>query len=218
MIRKIFREGFAAGVLGLGALSLGSSLGSAAELRAVELSASDDGAQLTLDLSEGAQHKLFTLEHPDRVVVDLLHTNLADGVRAPGPEGVVTEVRFGAQPDGTLRVVAELKSALPAHSGWAPEEEGHRLILTLGEPAAAAPGMFMSVHAESIRDRSVSGASVYVLSVHGASSEAARWLAERENAADLAAGARRDDQSTLEPVLIDAAQNQIIGVSASAAE
>src|SRR5437016_8659021 len=97
MIRKIFREGFAARVIGLGALSLGSALGSAAELRAVELSASDDGAQLTLDLSEGAQHKLFTLEHPDRVVVDLLHTHLADGVRAPGPEGVVTEVRCGAQ-------------------------------------------------------------------------------------------------------------------------
>ncbi len=305
MIRKIFRGGFAAGVLGLGALSLGSSLGSAAELRAVELSASDDGAQLTLDLSEGAQHKLFTLEHPDRVVVDLPNTHLADGVRAPGPEGVVTEVRFGAQPDGTLRVVAELRSALAAHSGWAPEEQGHRLILTIGAPVAEAapkavrtphapgegdrdviiavdaghggddpgaigrggtrekdvtlaiaralaqrvdaePGMravltrdrdeflelrerirrahaahadmFISVHADSIRDRSVSGASVYVLSVHGASSEAARWLAERENAADLVAGARRDDQSALEPVLIDAAQNQIIGVSASAAE
>src|SRR5205807_1836454 len=114
----------------------GSSLGSAAELRAVERSASDDGAQLTLDLSEGAQHKLFSLEHPDRVVVDLPNTHLADGVRAPGPEGVVTEVRFGAQPDGTLRVVAELKSALPAHSGWVPDEEGHRLILTIGAPVA----------------------------------------------------------------------------------
>src|SRR5438105_5069910 len=135
MIRKIFREGFAAGVLGLGALSLGSSLGSAAELRAVELSASDDGAQLTLDLSEGAQHKLFSLEHPDRVVVDLPNTHLADGVRAPGPEGVVTEVRFGAQPDGTLRVVAELKSALPAHSGWV-RDTGARIP---GLSAAAAP-------------------------------------------------------------------------------
>ena len=339
MIRKIFRGGFAAGVLGLGALSLGSSLGSAAELRAVELSASDDGAQLTLDLSEGAQHKLFTLEHPDRVVIDLPHTHLADGVRAPGPEGVVTEVRFGAQPDGTLRVVAELKSALPAQIGQTNRSPAQALQLQrlgglhgmAGEPGIAdehgtddgqrhhrdaqasvggiavaeaapkavrtphAPGegdrdviiavdaghggddpgaigrggtrekdvtlaiaralaqridaepgmravltrdrdeflelrerirrahaahadMFISVHADSIRDRSVSGASVYVLSVHGASSEAARWLAERENAADLAAGARRDDQSTLEPVLIDAAQNQIIGVSASAAE
>jgi len=78
--------------------------------------------------------------------------------------------------------------------------------------------MFVSVHADSIADRSISGASVYVLSVHGASSEGARWLAERENAADLAAGARRDDQDALEPVLIDEAQSQIIGVSAGAAE
>src|SRR5437763_1569840 len=155
MIRKIFRGGFAAGVLGLGALSLGSSLGSAAELRAVELSASDDGAQLTLDLSEGAQHKLFTLEHPDRVVVDLPNTHLADGVRAPGPEGVVTEVRFGAQPDGTLRVVAELRSALAAHSGWAPGE-GHRLILTIGAPVAeAAPKAVRTPHAPGEGDRDV---------------------------------------------------------------
>ena len=54
--------------------------------------------------------------------------------------------------------------------------------------------MFVSVHADSIADRSVTGASVYVLSVHGASSEAARWLAERENAADLIGGVRLDDK------------------------
>jgi len=88
----------------------------------------------------------------------------------------------------------------------------------IGRAKAARADLFISVHADSIRDRSVSGASVYVLSVHGASSEAARWLAERENAADLVAGARRDDQDVLEPVLIDAAQNEIIGVSAGAAE
>jgi N-acetylmuramoyl-L-alanine amidase len=88
----------------------------------------------------------------------------------------------------------------------------------IGRARAARADLFVSVHADSIADRSVSGASVYVLSVHGASSEAARWLAERENAADLVAGARRDDQSVLEPVLIEESQNQIIGVSASAAE
>jgi len=38
---------------------------------------------------------------------------------------------------------------------------------------------------DSIASRDVSGASVYVLSEHGASNEAARWLADRENAADL---------------------------------
>src|SRR5205807_5231768 len=102
----------------------------------------------------GTQHKLFSLEHPDRVVVDLPNTHLADGVRAPGPEGVVTEVRFGAQPDGTLRVVAELKSALPAHSGWVPDEEGHRLILTIGAPVApAGPKAGRTPHAPGGGDR-----------------------------------------------------------------
>ncbi len=59
---------------------------------------------------------------------------------------------------------------------------------------------------------------MYVLSVHGASSEAARWLAERENAADLMGGVRSRIQGALDPVLLDAAQSEIIGVSASAAE
>jgi len=300
MIRKTFCEGFAAGLLGLGALSLGG----AAELRAIHLSTSADSAQVTLDITEGATHKLFTLEHPDRVVIDLSQTHLASEVRVPAASGVVTEVRIGTQPDGTLRVVVQLKSALAAHSVWTPGEEGGQLVLSLGDPAQAAPktvravhapgegdrdvviavdaghggvdpgaighggtrekdvtlaiaralaerinaetgmravltrdrdeflelrdrieraraahaDMFISVHADSIGDRGVSGASVYVLSVHGASSEAARWLAERENAADLVGGARSDDQGALEPVLIDLAQNETIGVSASAAQ
>jgi N-acetylmuramoyl-L-alanine amidase len=303
MIRKAFCEGFAAGLLGLGAISVSA----AAELRGIHLSTSADSAQVTLDLTEGAPHKLFTLEHPDRVVIDLSQTRLASEVRAPAASGVVTDVRLGSQPDGTLRVVVQLKSALAAHSAWGTGEEGRQLVLTLGEPAQApaaapktvraahAPGdgdrdviiavdaghggvdpgaigrggtrekdvtlaiaralaerinaeagmhavltrdrdeflelrdrigrartaradLFISVHADWIADRGVSGASVYVLSVHGASSEAARWLAERENSADLVGGVRGDDQGALEPVLIDAAQNEIIGVSASAAE
>jgi N-acetylmuramoyl-L-alanine amidase len=58
---------------------------------------------------------------------------------------------------------------------------------------------------------------VYVLSVHGASSEAARVLADRENSADLMGGIAVDN-SPLGAVLIDATQSEIIGVSASAAE
>ncbi len=304
MIRKAFCEGFAAGLLGLGAISVTA----AAELRGIHLSTSADSAQVTLDLSEDATHKLFTLEHPDRVVIDLSQTHLAGEVRAPAASGVVTDLRLGSQPDGTLRVVVQLKSALAAHSAWASGGEGRQLVLTLGEPAPApaeaapktvraahAPGdgdrdviiavdaghggvdpgaigrggtrekdvtlaiaralaerinaeagmhavltrdrdeflelrdriararaaradLFISVHADWIADRGISGASVYVLSVHGASSEAARWLAERENSADLVGGVRGDEQGALEPVLIDAAQNEIIGVSASAAE
>ena len=78
--------------------------------------------------------------------------------------------------------------------------------------------LFISVHADSIADRSITGASVYVLSVHGASSEAAKMLADRENAADLMGGVPIDDKGPLGAVLIEATQSEIIGMSAGAAE
>lgn len=45
--------------------------------------------------------------------------------------------------------------------------------------------MFVSVHADAAPRLTASGASVYALSEHGASSTMARWMAERENGADL---------------------------------
>ena len=47
---------------------------------------------------------------------------------------------------------------------------------------------FVSVHADAFRTPRVSGASVYTLSERGASSETARWLAEKENRSDLVGG------------------------------
>ena len=41
--------------------------------------------------------------------------------------------------------------------------------------------LFISIHADAVEDRSASGASVYRLSMNGASSEAAKRLADREN-------------------------------------
>jgi N-acetylmuramoyl-L-alanine amidase len=79
--------------------------------------------------------------------------------------------------------------------------------------------MFISIHADAVRDRDVTGASVYVLSERGASSEAARWLAERENAADLKGGIPLADvQENLRSVLLDLSQSASIGVSAEAAD
>mgnify|MGYP003694063235 CR=1 FL=1 len=64
--------------------------------------------------------------------------------------------------------------------------------------ARAKADLFVSIHADAIANPDVSGSSVYVLSDRGASSEAARWLAERENAADLKGGIKLDDK---DPVL-----------------
>ncbi|MFZ9676732.1 MAG: N-acetylmuramoyl-L-alanine amidase [Quisquiliibacterium sp.] len=48
--------------------------------------------------------------------------------------------------------------------------------------------LFVSVHADAFVDPNASGASVYVLSEKRASSSAARWLADKENSADLIGG------------------------------
>jgi len=79
--------------------------------------------------------------------------------------------------------------------------------------------MFVSIHADSVRDRGVGGSSVYVLSLRGASDEAARWLAERENAADLIGGVSLDDKNdVLASVLLDVTQKESVSNSVDAAE
>ena len=54
--------------------------------------------------------------------------------------------------------------------------------------------VFISVHADSARRRSAHGASVYILSAKGASSEIGRELEKRENASDLIGGVRLGKQ------------------------
>ncbi|HUQ11781.1 MAG TPA: N-acetylmuramoyl-L-alanine amidase [Steroidobacteraceae bacterium] len=83
----------------------------------------------------------------------------------------------------------------------------------------AKADLFVSIHADSIADSSVSGSSVYVLSERGATSEAARWLAASENAADLKGGvALNDKDPVIQGVLLDLSQSASIASSMSAAE
>jgi N-acetylmuramoyl-L-alanine amidase len=79
--------------------------------------------------------------------------------------------------------------------------------------------LFVSIHADSIRDRSVDGSSVYILSQHGATTEAARWLAERENASDLIGGVSLENKGdVLASVLLDLSQTASLTASHTAAE
>ncbi|MDE2595140.1 MAG: N-acetylmuramoyl-L-alanine amidase, partial [Burkholderiales bacterium] len=48
--------------------------------------------------------------------------------------------------------------------------------------------LFMSIHADAFLDPKARGASVFALSENGASSAAARWMAQRENASDIVGG------------------------------
>jgi N-acetylmuramoyl-L-alanine amidase len=64
--------------------------------------------------------------------------------------------------------------------------------------------VFISVHADSARRRSAHGASVYILSSKGASSEIGRELAKRENASDLIGGVKLGKQEhTVRETMLD---------------
>jgi N-acetylmuramoyl-L-alanine amidase len=126
--------------------------------------------------------------------------------------------------DVTLSIARKLAAEINA-------EEGMRAVLirdgdyfiSLGARTRKArqlgADMFVSIHADSVLNREVSGSSVYVLSLRGATDEAARWLAERENAADLKGGVSLDDKSDLlASVLLDVTQKESVSNSVEAAD
>ena len=71
--------------------------------------------------------------------------------------------------------------------------------------------LFVSVHADAARRRSARGASVYMLSTRGASSAQARWLADKENSADLLGGEELIDvkDPKLKDAMIDMGQGAV---------
>jgi N-acetylmuramoyl-L-alanine amidase len=125
--------------------------------------------------------------------------------------------------DVTLAIARRLAAAIN-------EEDGMRAVLirdgdyfiTLGSRTRKArqlgADMFVSIHADAVRNREVSGSSVYVLSLRGASDEAARWLAESENAADLKGGVPLAEDDLLASVLLDVTQKESISDSVEAAD
>ncbi|MEJ2515970.1 MAG: N-acetylmuramoyl-L-alanine amidase [Gammaproteobacteria bacterium] len=293
MVRK-----FAIGLLPLLLLAAFSARADV-QVEDVRLWAGPQHTRVVLDLTRPLQHRLFTLENPGRVVVDLKPARIdLARVRLPDGSGLVRQVRSANRGNGEVRVVLDLAGAAKTRSFLvAPEGRyGHRLVIELESPGRpdpvvkmdgdgardlviavdaghggedpgaigkhgtrekdvvlavarqlaakidAEPGMrailvrdgdyfmrhrdrmekarrnradlFISVHADAFRNRRARGSSVYVLSQKGATDEAARWLAERENAADLVGGVSLDDKDgMLASVLLDLSQNASIGAS-----
>lgn len=74
--------------------------------------------------------------------------------------------------------------------------------------------MFISIHADAFKNKKARGASVFVLSERGASSEAAQWLADKENSADLAGGISLEGKDDLlASVLLDLSQTASLEAS-----
>jgi N-acetylmuramoyl-L-alanine amidase len=149
------------------------------------------------------------------IAIDAGHGGKDPG--ALGPNGT-------REKDITLRVSKELAAAINA-------DPGMRAVLIRDDDSfvplqdryqrarRAQADLFVSIHADAALNNAASGSSVFVLSTKGASSQAARWLADKENAADLVGGVSLDDKDkVLSGVLLDMTQSYTMRVSEDAAE
>jgi N-acetylmuramoyl-L-alanine amidase len=104
--------------------------------------------------------------------------------------------------DVVLAIARELHRLFENDSGFSPTliRTGDYYISLRGRRELARKrqaDLFVSVHADAFKRKEANGASVYALSTSGATSTAARYLAQRENAADLVGGVSLSDKDDL---------------------
>jgi N-acetylmuramoyl-L-alanine amidase len=73
--------------------------------------------------------------------------------------------------------------------------------------------LFIAIHADAAYKQDAAGASVFALSERGATSEMARWLANKENESEALYGKANSNDQVLRSVLIDLSQTHTIAVS-----
>jgi N-acetylmuramoyl-L-alanine amidase len=140
-----------------------------------------------------------------------------DDPGAMGPRGV-------REKDVTLQIAKNLAKLINQEYGMKAVliREGDyflRLRSRIEKAREHKADLFVSIHADAFKDPRVNGSSVYILSNRGASSEAARWLAERENASDLVGGVSLDDKdNVLASVLLDLSQTASLEASIGVAD
>ena len=269
----------------------------AATIQGVRVHESPDATRIVLDTSAAVKYKYFTLDKPERVVIDLANAQLAEGLDlAKVAKDLVRIKKIRGAPRGKgFRLVLDAKQKLrPNAFTLKPiSPYGHRLVMDLAAPKQvrkksakqdaetrpqnrdvviaidaghggedpgalgpkrqqekhlvlqiakrtaqavnAKPGyravltrtgdyyiahrkrtalarearadLFVSIHADAFTSAAASGASVYTLSDRGATSETAKWLAERANQSDLLGGvgdvSLSDKDDVLAHVLLD---------------
>lgn len=147
----------------------------------------------------------------------LIAVDAGHGGKDPGAIG-----RGGLQEKGVvLQISRRLASAIDREPGMSAmlTRDGDYYVKLRSRYAMArqrGADLFVSVHADAVRNRSVRGSSVYVLSEKGSSDEARR-LAKRENASDLMGSLDTEDPG-LAAIIVDIQQNQFIGLSLEVAK
>ncbi len=113
-----------------------------ARLQDIRLWAGPEQTRIVFDLSEPVEHAVFTLDNPERVVIDIRQTRRIEALKTTREgKGLVQSVRTGVQPGGGTRVVLDLKSRAKPESFMLPPNAGygHRLVVDLMPESAAAP-------------------------------------------------------------------------------
>ena len=115
-----------------------------AELEGIRMHQAPDHTRVVFDTSAPVEYRVFMLERPRRVVVDLRDTRLRRGFQTPKAKGdVIERVRRGRRPRGTYRVVLDVaREVRPKDFTLKPVPPyGHRLVVDLfmPEPEGAAP-------------------------------------------------------------------------------
>jgi len=141
------------------------------------------------------------------------------GGQDPGAQGPTGK----REKDVTLAMARELArqiNATPGMKAFLVRDGDYFIPLPQRAQKARAnkADMFVSIHADAAENRNARGSSVYVLSLKGASSQRARWLADKENSSDLVGGVRLQKvDNTLSSVLLDLAQSGHMKASEDAA-
>lgn len=141
------------------------------------------------------------------IAIDAGHGGEDPGAR--GPSGLIEK-------EVTLAIARRLKALVDGEPGLRGVlvREGDYFIPLQGRTARARAlqaDLFVSIHADAFIKPDAAGSSVFVLSENGASSAAARWLAKRENDADLIGGVRIDQKDVhLARTLLDLSQTASI--------
>jgi N-acetylmuramoyl-L-alanine amidase len=144
------------------------------------------GHRLVLDLhSSKKSAKTRQVKKRDVIIaIDAGH-----GGRDPGATG-----RSGTREKTiTLQIAKRLEKSINKQRGMRAvlvrkNDRFMRLRERIGKARDYRADMMISLHADSFPDPRARGSSIYALSVDGASSEAARMLADKENAADILFG------------------------------
>lgn len=113
-------------------------LAAAAEVKAMRIWAAPQYTRAVIDVSANVEYEIFTLQNPDRLVLDIKHGKAGRNLRADG-RGLVSGVRSGTPERDKFRIVMDLNASVRPKSFLLPPADrfGHRLVLDL-YPATAA--------------------------------------------------------------------------------